>query len=1275
MPGSFLSRRTLFGVSGALLILLIFFFLLPSAFRGARLAIAGKKNNIKDWLPSDFRETVELEWFAKYFVGESFVIGTWDGCNEDDQRLSLFASKLRNESAARDLSGAPADASRARALAEELKLFVEPAETQNWGGLNEKWFASPSGRYYYITPDGKLYRWVEESNVVKGLARAFKRLVGSFELEGQFVSAFGEPSDKEKTNAYYNDPTLLAASLFQNVQTGVDLVDELAREGGPLWPIDLTDASQREQVAKSRAIERLTGTLFAPAVPEDFLWTPEAIAEQLPVSSRSALPRDYEARAFEKLAQIESRFAQSGQTLASATTEERSAAWAEVCEAIGVPVPPRQTCVLVTLTPFGKDHLARAIGRGVLGGPRGRLMLLADQSGLAAAAPPSMAPPPFDHPENLPTDPSGRSMLRIGGPPVDNVAIDEEGTVTLIRLVGYSGLVGIVLSFLCVRSVKLTIMIFMVGVSSAVLGLAVTYWTGGHVDAILMSMPSLVYVAGLSGAIHIVNYYRDEVKERGRKDAAARAVRHAFRPCLLAAITTAIGLFSLCASNLVPISNFGLYAGIAIMTTVIILFTYLPAALESFPPRFAIAAGEVRGDGADEEARLLEKVDDQSAGHDRFSDGWAAVGRFIATHHAAVTLLFLVIFVASFVGLFRIKTSVQLLKLFDGESRILSDYAYLEKNFGKLVPMELVVRVPAAMQAERFTPSSQDASEASNGSSGDNPSESLVNQETINHPLRLLERVEAVGRIDTVVRRVLGEAGTDVIGKTMSTVTFLPPLPEPSSGYDIVRAKFQNDLTASIDQLADSDSFRLEEDGPRKGSELWRVSLRVGALSDVDYGRFVDDLRLAVTPVVDAYRAREMILDEVDAWRSTRSPREFPRILFLGHREPKPLAEEALVDTSQVVGSVDTGSLIYTKTIYAASIADLMLREKVKRSYWLDIDQPDAKMHPGDPRWSKFLDTVDLVVMVGDQEGLSTEDLAKLSKPVVDARLAALPVAVPSLDGTVPVELNSGPLEIVYTGIVPVVYKAQRTLLVSLVESIAMAFVLIAGVMILLLIPGDLPGALLRPKLLVCGVAAGLIAMLPNLFPVVVVFGLMGHASILVDIGTMMTASVALGVAVDDTIHFLTWFRQHLDRGLSRLEAVIETYRRVGPAMLQTTVVGGLGLFVFSLSTFTPTQRFGTLMLVMLVTALLGDLILLPALLAGPLGRWFRPRLPQPVDAPHVVRRDLVDDATAGVEVAAVASSARVAPHAGKVGPSAPRALERTTDRQSPSRAPRKRSR
>ena len=1262
MHDNFLSRRTIFGVSGALAILFVFFFLLPSAFRGARLAIAGKKNNIKDWLPADFRETVELEWFAKYFVGESFVVATWDGCTADDQRLSLLATKLRRESAERDLSKAPADIDRGRALAEELKLFVEPASMTNWGGRDEKWFATPSGQFYYITPDGRLYRWNDESNAVGGLVRAVKRRVGVYGLSGQFIAAFGDPTSDTKTNPYYNDPTLLAASLFQSVQTGTDTVNTLAREGGPLWPIDLTDISKRSEVARELAIERLTGTLFAPAVPDDFDWTPTAVLDHLPEKTRAQLPEDFDNRVRSAVTLVEERLGKSSRSLKRLTTEERASVWAEVCAAAGIPVPPRQTCVLVTLTPLGKEHLARAIGRGVVGAPRGRFLTLADESGIAAAPRPSMAPPPFDHPENQLADASGRAMLRMGGPPVDNVAIDEEGTVTLVRLVGYSGLVGMALAFLCFRSVKLTIMIFLVGLSSAVLGLAITYWAGGHVDAILMTMPSMVYISGLSGAIHIISYCRDEARENGPEGAILRGTKHAFSPALLCSFTTALGLWSLCASNIVPISNFGLYTGIAVMTMLVILFTYLPAALEAFPPKFLLDAVKSNSTPSSTLSDQSRREDEASRGGKTnwVADLWEAVGRWITKHHAFVSLSCLVLFVVSAAGLFRIETTVQLLKLFDGKSRIISDYGYLESNFGKLVPMELVVRIPPAMQAEKQT--ANGVGDAKDSSPPNEEQSSVANV----FPLSILERVEAVGRIDTVARRALGEAGSGVIGKTMSAVTFLPPLPDPSAGYSPVRARFQNELKASLTNLEETDCFRREKNGPREGSELWRISLRVGALSNVDYGQFVGDLRLTVTPVIDAYRARAMILEQLQKQQAKSPTRETPRVLFVGHREPKRLTEETLVNLASAVNVTDTKSLIRSETIYAATIGELMMGERVKRPVWIDVEAADAKVRPGDAKWDQLIAAVDCVVLIDDQAGLDAQSLAKSAKGFVDARLTSLPVAEPTLDGNVPIEINAGPLEAVYTGIVPVVYKAQRTLLVSLIESTAMASLSIAVVMAILMIPGRLPWALFQLKPLYYGTMAGLVAMVPNMFPIIMVFGAMGHANILVDIGTMMTASVALGIAVDDTIHFLSWFRQYIDSGMNRVEAVIATYRRVGPAMMQTAFVGGLGMFVFALSTFTPTQRFGTLMLVMLMTALLGDLVLLPALLAGPLGRWFRRREPAPnthdpatTPAVPVVSVPVVALANSSSSVQAVDYEKPTLPHAIQAGPPAPKAIDR----------------
>lgn len=177
------------------------------------------------------------------------------------------------------------------------------------------------------------------------------------------------------------------------------------------------------------------------------------------------------------------------------------------------------------------------------------------------------------------------------------------------------------------------------------------------------------------------------------------------------------------------------------------------------------------------------------------------------------------------------------------------------------------------------------------------------------------------------------------------------------------------------------------------------------------------------------------------------------------------------------------------------------------------------------------------------------------------------------------------------SGIMPLVHAIQGALMRNLFASFVAAFAIIAAVM----------------TVAQGGMWAGLLAMVPNLFPAVVVFGLLGWLRIPMDIGTVMTASVALGIAVDDTLHFLGSFRGGIDAGLTPRESVYEAYRRCGVAMVQTTVICGWGMLAFGLSSFVPTSRFALLLVGSLVLALLGDLILLPALLIGPFGRAFGP--------------------------------------------------------------------
>jgi predicted RND superfamily exporter protein len=135
--------------------------------------------------------------------------------------------------------------------------------------------------------------------------------------------------------------------------------------------------------------------------------------------------------------------------------------------------------------------------------------------------------------------------------------------------------------------------------------------------------------------------------------------------------------------------------------------------------------------------------------------------------------------------------------------------------------------------------------------------------------------------------------------------------------------------------------------------------------------------------------------------------------------------------------------------------------------------------------------------------------------------------------------------------------------------------------------------------------ACGLVVILPNALPVLLVFGGMGWLGIPVDIGSMMAASIALGVAVDDTIHFLAWFRDDLVALGDRRLAVLSAYRRSATATMQAALINGLGLSVFATSSFTPTKRFGWLMLAILIAGMVAELIMCPSLLFGPMGKVF----------------------------------------------------------------------
>ena len=203
----------------------------------------------------------------------------------------------------------------------------------------------------------------------------------------------------------------------------------------------------------------------------------------------------------------------------------------------------------------------------------------------------------------------------------------------------------------------------------------------------------------------------------------------------------------------------------------------------------------------------------------------------------------------------------------------------------------------------------------------------------------------------------------------------------------------------------------------------------------------------------------------------------------------------------------------------------------------------------------------------------STDDSAITSSAVVQGATSETSVAA------VGEEL---PYKVQFTGVSPLLANAQLEIFTGFWQSFTGAVAMITLVMIL---------ALRSFKL-------AFIAMIPNIMPIWFVFGIVGFYGLPVDIGMMMTGSIAIGISVDCTFHFLVVFREALAKGATSIEACQSSLVHTGKPLVESSVMSALGMLALCLSSFTPTARFGWLMAAQMIASLLGECLLLPALLS-----------------------------------------------------------------------------
>ncbi|MCM2369154.1 efflux RND transporter permease subunit [Aporhodopirellula aestuarii] len=583
------------------------------------------------------------------------------------------------------------------------------------------------------------------------------------------------------------------------------------------------------------------------------------------------------------------------------------------------------------------------------------------------------------------------------GPAIDGMAIDQESSRSIQQYSIPSILISLVLCYVCLRSVWLTIPIMAVGAWAQGFLLALIYYSGETMNAILIVLPALVFVLAVSVGIHLANYFLEEVDAGAGSDAPVRAIRKAAGPCTLAGITTAIGLASLGISDVEPIRQFGFLGALGTIVCVILLFLMLPGFMVIW---LKVSSGR----HAPKPRHQKPNPSDTSNPSSRWLS-FASVAGGISRYSFVIRTLCITGMIVSGVGLVRLRTTIDVVSLLSEDNRAVEDFHWVEKNVGPLVPIEVVIYFADDSNVDP------------------------------------IDRLRIVAAVQHQISQI------EVLEGTMSAVTFVPSFPRLTGlGSTIRKTVFLRQIEQSRDELIDS-HFLAET----KRGDAWRISARVKGQAHFDYGTFLDRLQTEV----------DFVLSKAE----------------------------------------------------------------------------DAGYH-----------------------GISSSS----------------------------------------TGVLVLVYRIQKMLLSDLFFSFLTALGLVAIVMMMAL----------------RSILAGALAMLPNIFPTLVLFGVMGWAEHAIDIGTVMTASVALGIAVDGTFHFLKWFTQSLKAGASNETAITIAYERCGGALIQTTIICACGLMIYSFSGFLPVRHFSWILLMMLVTALFGDLVLLPALLAGKLGDILgRTGLPLIVDA------------------------------------------------------------
>jgi predicted RND superfamily exporter protein len=728
----------------------------------------------------------------------------------------------------------------------------------------------------------------------------------------------------------------------------------------------------------------------------------------------------------------------------------------------------------------------------------------------------------------------------------------------------------VIILFLSFGTLRGVVLPLMTVICATLLTLAVMALLKIPLTIISSVMPVVLIATGTAYGIHMMNKYYEDVKdEKGKLKGMSMAIREVGTPIILTGLTTLVGFLSLLVSDLTLIRQFGFFTALGIFFALLLSIFFIPSVLSILPFR-----PQKKQQIGSKEGTYVERMMD-------------ALGAFVFKREKTILITTGLVAVLAVIFIPRMSRDVNLVNYFPEESE---------------------PRVSETLMKERF-----------------GGSQFLVvdfRADDVKNPL-ILKEIELLKKYMRVVSNVkYPQSIADLIAETNGVMNDRYSIPTSRhevenlwiflDGQDILGQMINNQYTemllyAKIDELDSEVANRVVK-------EIRRI-IKEGIRSDL----VIVERKAFFGPTLNdilSHKAKEIETRiRLDLqYHGVTSPEGFTLyddlMSIMIQPDSMPVPKDILIPAMGKYFLSDCADIeiedpkLRTHIIEALTGLSDHSIETITRTLQQEIppslynDDPEAieYMAMSLEALSKDLrleqQSIRLTSNLGERLGIDLNDplyrelYRDLKGDLWGVNESQIALAIADFEKIT--GLKPSPEEIIrfkthLTGLPPLFIQFESELIKSQIQSVALAIVV---VLILLMLQ-------LRSLIV------GLLAMIPIVFTILVNFGVMSAFGLPLDNATMMIASIAIGIGIDYTIHFISRFKRELPIQNSELEALERTLETTGKAILINTVAVMLGFAVLFFSEMLPIKRFGYLTALTMLVSAAGAITVFPAAVLG----------------------------------------------------------------------------